>query len=142
MKIFNDSSSQISQSPKGDSKKLSRRSNRRTDLHDKPSVSDSEIRDKLAAHVETSNTAKMQMKKNNQKFGDSFLNESKIPAKIVRREAIAEEAPAESSPSSDIALNDPKSPETQEKLKSVLSKGAFNFNSKEREALDKILNAD
>jgi hypothetical protein len=40
---------------------------------------------------------------------------------------------------SDIAANDPKDTNTQEKLKSVLSKGAFNFNPREREALEKIL---
>jgi len=40
---------------------------------------------------------------------------------------------------SDIALNDPKDTNTQEKLKSALTKGAFNFNPKEREALEKIL---
>ncbi len=40
---------------------------------------------------------------------------------------------------SDIAANDPKAPETQEKLKQVLSTGAFSFSDKERAVLDKIL---
>ena len=40
---------------------------------------------------------------------------------------------------SDIAFNDPKDTNTQEKLKSALSRGAFNFNPKERAALEKIL---
>ena len=143
MKIFNDSSREVRQSPKSDSKKLSRRSNHRTDLKDKPRVSDGEIREKLASHVESSSTAKMNMKKNTQKLGEGFLNENSIPTKIERTQlASEEEGKVESSPSGDIALNDPKSPETQEKLKSVLSKGAFNFNPKEREALEKILNSD
>jgi hypothetical protein len=43
---------------------------------------------------------------------------------------------------SDVKLNDPNDPTTQEKLKSILSKGAFNFNPREREALDKILSND
>jgi|SRR5690606_34293506 len=40
---------------------------------------------------------------------------------------------------SDVGLNDPNDPATVGKLKSVLTKGAFNFNPKEREALEKIL---
>lgn len=40
---------------------------------------------------------------------------------------------------SDVSKNDPNSPETTEKLKSILSTGAFQFNEKEREALSKIL---
>lgn len=39
----------------------------------------------------------------------------------------------------DIKDNDPKSEATQEKLKKILSTGAFNFNPKERDALKDIL---
>ena len=39
----------------------------------------------------------------------------------------------------DIKKNDPNAPETREKLKTILSTGAFSFNPKEREALQKIL---
>lgn len=39
----------------------------------------------------------------------------------------------------DVGKNNPKSEVTHEKLKSILKKGAFNFNPKEREALSKIL---
>tara|TARA_R110000868_G_scaffold304021_4_gene564517 strand:+ start:1566 stop:1961 length:396 start_codon:yes stop_codon:yes gene_type:complete len=40
---------------------------------------------------------------------------------------------------SDVGLNDPNDPATVGKLKDVLTKGAFNFNPKERETLEKIL---
>lgn len=39
----------------------------------------------------------------------------------------------------DIKNNDPKSPETQEKLKSLLKTGGFNFSDKERQVLSQIL---
>jgi hypothetical protein len=39
----------------------------------------------------------------------------------------------------DVKLNDPSDSNTQEKLKLVLRNGAFNFNSKEKETLEKIL---
>ena len=55
----------------------------------------------------------------------------------VKQEVVNEEK--ELSKPSDVGLNDPKDPATVGKLKSVLSKGAFNFNAKEREALEKIL---
>lgn len=40
----------------------------------------------------------------------------------------------------DVKNNDPTSEVTQEKLKGLLRSGGFNFNSKERAALDAILN--
>lgn len=39
----------------------------------------------------------------------------------------------------DIATNDPSSAETQEKLRSILKSGGFDFNQKERKALADIL---
>jgi hypothetical protein len=142
MKIFNDSSSNLRQSQSSEAKKQSRRSGRRGDPVEKPHVSDRDIREKLATHVESSTTAKLQMKKNTQKLGDGFMNEDKIPPVIVKEEFHSEEVSVETPVKSDIATNNPKSPETQEKLKSVLSKGAFSFNPKERDALDRILNAE
>jgi len=119
----------------------------------KPSISENEIRNKLAAHVETSNTAKSGiLKKNAQKLGDGFMNPEMKP--LVAKEAPATTvaaAPVEEKEKTsdeahllktDVNLNDPKDPSTQEKLKTVLSTGAFNFNPKEREALDKILNGN
>jgi multidrug efflux pump subunit AcrB len=40
---------------------------------------------------------------------------------------------------SDIATNDPKSPQTQKKLKAVLADGTFSFSAKEKEVLSSIL---
>lgn len=122
----------------------------------KPAISESEIREKVASQVETSNTAKSGiLKKNSQKLGEGFMNgEIKpqlkpVPAapaapaaeKIEKVENVEkEETNLLLKP--DVSLNNPKDPAVQEKLKTVLSTGAFNFNPKEREALDKILNAN
>lgn len=123
----------------------------------KPKLSESDIREKLASHVETSNTAKSGvLKKNSQKMGDGFLNSEikpelkPVPAAQVPKAAAAQEqveTPAAEKEKThllrpDVSLNDPKDPAVQEKLKTVLSTGAFNFNPKEREALDKILNGN
>jgi len=42
----------------------------------------------------------------------------------------------------DVGLNDPNDPATRGKLKDLLSKGAINFNDRERNVLDKILRED
>lgn len=106
-------------------------------------VSPSEIREKLAARVETSEAAKTMASKNTQKLGEGFLNdEFKAPPVIVKEEVKTEEKSPNTENfvlNSDIAKNNPKDTNTQEKLKTALSKGAFNFNPKEREALEKIL---
>lgn len=113
----------------------------------KKELSADQIKEKLAAHVDTSETAKNMAVKNSKKLGDGFMNDSirpevvSVEAPLVKAEA-AEEKPVNSKDltlKSDIALNDPKDTNTQEKLKTVLSRGAFNFNSKERDALEKIL---
>lgn len=123
---------------------------------EKQQVSESEIREKLAAHVETSNTAKSAvLKKNSQKLGDGFMNPDAKPLSVARPEprpqsqleaAIDEGEKADKEDKhllkSDINLNDPKDPATQEKLKTVLSSGGFSFNARERETLDKILNGN
>lgn len=113
---------------------------------EKPQIAESEIKEKLAAHVETSNTAKSGvMKKNAQKLGEGFMNSEMKPAPVVPAPipANSEEKETETEEKhllkSDINLNDPKDPATQEKLKTVLSTGAFNFNPRERDILDKIL---
>lgn len=92
-----------------------------TQASKKPHLSKSEIREKLAAHVETSDSAKELAMKNSQRLGEGFLNSGSDEIK------------------SDIAKNDPHDTNTQEKLKSVLSKGAFNFSPQERENLERIL---
>ncbi|MGZ3788908.1 MAG: hypothetical protein ACXVLQ_10310 [Bacteriovorax sp.] len=118
---------------------------------EKKPVSESEIREKLAAHVETSNSAKSKtIQQNSKQMGAGFMNsEFKAPPTEIKQKEVGED-PAETKDSvkeshllmSDVKLNDPKDPATQEKLKSVLSKGAFNFNPKEKETLDKILNGN
>lgn len=109
----------------------------------KKELSPGEIKEKLAAHVNTSETAKNLAVQNSKRLGEGFLNESLKPEMVsVEAPALTEEKPVNSKDltlKSDIALNDPKDTNTQEKLKTVLSRGAFNFNSKEREALEKIL---
>jgi len=121
---------------------------------EKPNISADEIRQKLASNVEMSNTAKkIQKEKNAQKLGEGFLN-GELPAKKIEAPAMAKEVEKPESKveesadpnfkdhivKSDVGINDPKDSTTTEKLKTVISKGAFNFNSREREILDKILN--
>ena len=137
MKIFSNSDSSAP------SAKSIRRA-KRSSISDKPEVPEMEIRQKLAANVETSNTAKKQtLLKNSQRLGAGFMNEEHSHPVIQAPKS--EEDNFEQKDimlKSDIHLNDPRSPETQEKLKTVLSTGAFNFNAKEREALDKILSSN
>ena len=116
----------------------------------KKDISAAEIREKLAARVETSDAAKNMAIKNSKPLGAGFMNDEAKPAPIIAKAPAEEGAEAVSgevkSPNtkdfvlnSDIAKNDPTDSNTQEKLKMALSKGAFNFNPKERDALEKIL---
>ena len=108
-------------------------------------MSASAIKDKLAAHVQTSDVSKHMAIKNTKKLGENFMSETVKPiVDVVTVEAPVEEEiktpnTKDLTIKSDIALNDPKDTNTQEKLKSALTRGAFNFNPKEREALEKIL---
>ena len=119
---------------------------------ERKNFSDGEIREKLASSVELSNTAKQQVvQKNNQQLGSGFMNAEKPPVMIAKpveakAEAATEETDKSDDPNfkdhlvkSDVGTNSPSDPATSEKLKTVLSKGAFNFSPKEREALDRIL---
>jgi len=112
----------------------------------KKEMSASEIKEKLAANVQTSDAAKNKAMTTTKKMGDGFLNDALKPEMIeVVKPDVSEEKEIISPNTkdftlkSDIAQNDPKDTNTQEKLKSVISKGAFSFNPKEREALEKIL---
>jgi len=107
----------------------------------KKDVSDGEIREKLASHVETSNTAKSQvLQKNSQALGAGFMNESIKPGVLAKPPEENEDSLKNSHLLlSDVQLNDPNDTNTQEKLKSVLRNGAFSFNPKEKETLEKIL---
>ena len=146
MKIFRNESV-VSSAPQREGKegKISRK---KAVPPKKKDISDREIREKLAGHVETSNTSKGQAIKNSSKmFGAGFMNENQRPSQVdlvdVQKPEIeiSEEKTEKKDHllKSDIALNDPKDSNTQEKLKTVLSRGAFNFNPKERETLERIL---
>jgi len=126
-----------------------------------PSLSASEIRQKVEAHQTGRGQKKLMINEANKQTSE-FMKEkpieipktSIIPEKVLNPPeqkqvaAIVKEEPAVGEhvePSeghvlaSDVDKNDPNSPETTEKLKSILSTGAFAFNDKEREALSKIL---
>ncbi len=156
MKIFNspetNKNAEISSAKKTGKKKLKMPEKEATP--EKKAVSEKEIREKLAAHVETSNTAKSKvLVQNSKQLGAGFLNAdpSAIPEKIIPETVEKSEDNSEESNESakgdhllktDIHLNDPRDSNTQEKLKTVLQTGAFAFNPKEREALEKILGAN
>ena len=80
-----------------------------------------------------------------QKFGDSFKApvkktepvEDKVEIQTKKTDVTEEEAHV--GLKSDIGKNDPDSEVTQEKLKSLLQTGAFQFNDRERKALGEIL---
>ncbi|MBC7713598.1 MAG: hypothetical protein H7177_09675 [Rhizobacter sp.] len=151
MKIFPKEASAAESTPvkggKGMSKQAQATARKKAELPQKKDVSPGEIREKLAARVETSDTAKnLALKNNSKKLGDGYMNEEFKPAPVIAPAETEIEATEEKSLNSkdfvlksDIAKNDPKDSNTQEKLKSVIQKGGFNFNPKERETLEKIL---
>lgn len=91
---------------------------------EKKKMSDSEIREKIATKKESDISAIVALK-SQKKLGEGFMKE--VPEK--NSEEILK----------DVSLNNPNDSNTQEKLKSALRTGAFNFNDREREALTKIL---
>ncbi len=94
----------------------------------KESISASEIRGKVEEHFKP--------KPPKEKVEVSELSKIKNE-KLEKPEEV--EVEKEIRPPSDIGLNDPNDPATVGKLKDILTKGAFNFNPKERETLEKIL---
>lgn len=153
MKIFPKDSSANSSAPaqRATSSKLEGPSKKKSSAPIKKEMSASAIKEKLAAHVETSDAAKNMAIKKTKKLGDNFMSDTIRPivdiasvdasniAKAGGEEEIKTPNTKDFTINSDIALNDPKDTNTQEKLKMALSRGAFNFNPKEREALEKIL---
>ena len=117
MKIFSPNKSPVASTPSAsDGPKAKARA-----TAPKKEMSDSDIREKLAANTEISSAAKMKAVQATQKLGDSFM---KTDDHLLK---------------TDVQLNSPEDPVTTEKLKSVLSNGAFHFNPKERDVLAKIL---
>ena len=117
---------------------------------DKTPMSANEIREKLAANAELSNSAKSKVAQNSKQLGAGFMNDKAIPATTIVAPQLSESTSPEvektddpNTPDhlikSDVGKNDPADSATTEKLKTVLTKGAFNFNSKERETLERIL---
>jgi hypothetical protein len=126
MKIFSPADSTVSTPENSIKKKV--KGHKTGVISEKPDISNSKIREKLADHVETSNTAKAQLiQKNSKSLGAGFMNEEKSSLKDSH--LLLSEA----------KLNDPSDSNTQEKLKMVLRSGGFNFNPKEKETLEKIL---
>jgi len=129
----------------------------------KKEFSDREIREKLSAHLNKSNSATTMNKiKKEELLGSGFLNEDVVNQKIETQKVKSNEVIAKASElsgnansaegtkttisvekiekPSDVGTNNPQDPLTANKLKSVLDMGAFNFNPKERDVLSKILN--
>jgi hypothetical protein len=112
---------------------------------EKKQISASSIKEKLAAHSEANAVEKPKAPiETSKKLGEGFMNETIVRPPIVapKPEEItpeAEEVKKDIILKSDIAKNNPTDTNTQEKLKAVLSRGAFNFSSKEKEALERIL---
>ncbi len=92
----------------------------------KESLSAADIRDKVQEHFKP----KPEVDKVELSKFSKVKNETEQEKKVEEQEV---KVP------SDIGLNDPNDPATVGKLKDVLSKGAFNFNPKERETLERIL---
>ena len=154
MKIFSPPESngpKVGTKTKKSSKSGNGAAQKRAVAPEKKNVSDIEIREKLASHSQISNSAKSQIKLSNSKaLGAGFMNEDIKPEFIQpldTKESEDSEEKVQKPGSlkdshlllSDVKLNDPTDSNTQEKLKSVLKMGAFNFNPKEKEALEKIL---
>jgi len=142
MKLFNESSPSLKKAENQGVKNT-----RKSKKASRPELSDDQIRQKISqektAQVETSKLAQV---KNQMKLGEGFLNQEVTDKKMQEQIKIPESAPEIKTPNtsdytvrSDVGLNNPLDSNTSEKLKTVLSKGAFNFNSKERGVLEKIL---
>lgn len=99
----------------------------------KETVSASEIRNKVQEHFNPKPT------KDSVEVSELSKAKNAKTMKVEVQDA-EDSNDAEIKPPSDVGLNDPNDPTTVGKLKDVLSKGAFSFNPKERETLEKILN--
>jgi hypothetical protein len=150
MKIFPAKTEVQSASAKPEkSTKEAKIARKKAELPAKKEISGAEIKEKLAAHVGVSDAAKnMAVASQSKKFGEAFMNPdaiAKAATEVVSVQApvVEEEIKTPNTKDlilkSDIAANDPKDTNTQEKLKTALVKGAFNFSPKERDALEKIL---
>jgi hypothetical protein len=142
MKIFSPPPSINSNStPNADSaKKMSKSRKGAEAAPEKKAISNQEIKEKLANHVQTSNSAKsLSIQKSSKPLGSGFMNEEVKPKFLEKEPELVDSVKDSHLLLSDVKLNDPKDSNTQEKLKTVLKNGAFNFNPREKETLEKIL---
>ncbi len=142
MKIFSPPTSINSNSvPSADSSKKTSKSRKDPEVApEKKAISNQEIKEKLANHVQTSNSAKsLSIQKNSKPLGSGFMNDEAKPMILEKEPEVVDSVKDSHLLLSDVQLNDPKDSNTQEKLKSVLKNGAFNFNPREKETLEKIL---
>jgi len=109
---------------------------------DQPSLSNSEIREKVELRKQENDKVEITKKKNNVKLGAGFMSDEKAQVVAVNKQKLdsgEEKILITESFKNDLNKNDPNDDTTKEKLKSVLEKNAFNFSAKEREVLSKIV---
>ncbi len=105
-------------------------------VREKPYLSPQAIKQKLEAHKINKNkpaTKEVEVEK---------LQDVKVDVGQTRMPSpkeVASESEAEIPVPNTSLLNDPKTPETQEKLKHLLTCGGFNFSDKERKVLGEVL---
>lgn len=113
--------------------------------------------DNISSKAKSKYKAKFKSTQTSQYMNGGILNQKRFPPKEVQNQPIVKPQPQPEevvetveeeydSPNtedytieSDVQTNDPNSAETKEKLKGILSSGAFGFNPKEKEVLSKIL---
>jgi len=115
---------------------------RERSLDEKPSMSRSEVLAKLEKSKAPSEASEKKEVKG-KRFGDGFMDPSKIPAKILvpkeAKESQGKAGAADGDVVGDIGKNNPADSMTTEKLKSMLNSNVVNFSGKEKEILSKIL---
>ncbi len=127
---------------KSSSEKAPTATDARIVIHDKPAsdLSRSEILSRLKNHKEGKD--KVASLKVNSEIKENIEAKKKQQTKVegVSKEGQESVEDKDHLLASDVGANDPKAPETQEKLKDILKTGAFKFSEKERKVLSSILN--
>lgn len=100
------------------------------DLPKKKSISDSKIRKKLEEHTQVGRGVEKAKLENSAKLGEGFLKDKSDEKPNIEGNSLVK---------SDVGSNKASDSNTSEKLKTILSSGAFGFNPKERENLERIL---
>lgn len=123
MKIFSaPSPSLVTENNKESTKSSIRKNKVGLKVKERQPLGKEEIKRKLDNYLEQEGVEKELRIKNSNKLGEGFLKSNAKELMI-----------------GDVGKNDPRDTNTQEKLKSVLSKGAFSFNQNEKAVLEKIL---